>query len=295
MALLSRRWLRARIHADARRLLGSDRYVQIFYHPYDRLLTDPRAGAAVYEVVDRFAAYPVFARQTRAIERHHRRAAAQAARVCATTAELAALPEAAGRVTVIPNGVDLAHYRRERNAEEPADLRAVPHPRAVYIGALHEWFDFDLLAAVARLTPQVSYVVIGFGDQPPPPLPANVHLLGARPWTALAAYLWHCDAGIVPFRINDLTRHVDPLKFYEYMGCDLPCVSTPMYALEAHRAEGVLALAGTPAEFAGALTRALDPAARAAAAGRRAAIAEAHAWPVLARCFEAELLAASNA
>jgi glycosyltransferase involved in cell wall biosynthesis len=210
--------------------------------------------------------------------------ATRANAVIATTAQLAALVNTALPPVVIPNGVDVARYRAGRAAPLPSDLADVPAPRAVYIGALHEWFDFDLLADVARRLPRLSFVLLGFHSAPLPPLPSNVHFLGSRPWQDLPRYLAACAVGIIPFRVNDLTLHVDPLKFYEYLASDLPCVSTPMHTLEQYQSPGVLTLAATPDAFAQGVEEAL--AAKAIGAPRRTAIADAHDWGVLARQFE---------
>jgi glycosyltransferase involved in cell wall biosynthesis len=286
MATLARRLLQQRIHRDFRAILETDRYLQVVYNPSDQYLLTT-GNPVVYEIIDRFSAYPEYAGRGRWMERISRRLAARAVLVSATTEELAAQVSATRHV-VIPNGVDLKHFVDSRQDPEPDDLAAIPHPRAVYVGAIYPWFDLDLLIDMARRFPPVQFVLIGFLESALPHLPHNVRYLGPKPRHELPAYLQQCELGLIPFKIDDLTRHVDPLKFYEYMAADLPTVSTFMYTLEKYRGPGVLSLADDAETFAAGVRDML----RTARQGRNArrAIAERHAWRKLSGDFETELL-----
>lgn len=286
MAGFARRILRRRIHDDLRTIIGSEHYIQIVYNPSDQYLLDDR-NPVVYEIIDRFSAYPEYAGRRSWMERISRRLVTRASLVTATTDELAEDAPCAKRV-VIPNGVDLKHFMDSRQDAEPDDLASIPHPRAVYVGALYEWFDFDLLVETARRFPPLHFVLIGFHRKGLPVLPHNVHYLGPKPRQELPAYLQQCELGLIPFTLDDLTRHVDPLKFYEYMAADLPAVSTYMHTLEKYRGPGVLSLADDAETFAAGVRDML----RTARQGRNArrTIAERHAWRKLAADFESELM-----
>ena len=56
----------------------------------------------------------------------------------------------------------------------------------------------------------------------------NLHFLGRKPYADLPAYCRHFDVGLIPFKVNDLTRSVNPIKLREYLAAGLPVVSTPM-------------------------------------------------------------------
>ena len=43
---------------------------------------------------------------------------------------------------------------------------------------------------------------------------------------AIPSYLRHFSAGIIPFKKNELTAAVNPVKLYEYSAAGLPTVST---------------------------------------------------------------------
>ena len=156
----------------------------------------------------------------------------------------------------LANGVDVRHFAERRQA--PADYAPIPAPRAVYVGAMAEWFDFELLGYAARQRPGVSFVMIG----PPelarrrlPDLP-NLYVIGARPWDELPAYLQHAAVGLIPFDIRnhrDLVRGVNPLKLYEYAAAGLPVVSVAWPELQ--RLNAPIELAHEPADFVQAIDR----------------------------------------
>jgi glycosyltransferase involved in cell wall biosynthesis len=128
----------------------------------------------------------------------------------------------------LANGVDVGHFSELR--PPPDAYASIPMPRAVYVGLMAEWFDFDLVAFAARQRPDVSFVMIGPADlarQRLPKLP-NLHIIGAVPWSELPPYLQHAAVGLIPFDIRnhrDLVNGVNPLKLYEYAACGIPIVS----------------------------------------------------------------------
>jgi glycosyltransferase involved in cell wall biosynthesis len=84
----------------------------------------------------------------------------------------------------------------------------------------------------------------------------NLHFLGRRPYETLPAYCRHFDVGLIPFKVNELTRAVNPIKLREYLAAGLPVVSTPMpeVALYKHLIE----IADSPLEVEAALARLLN-------------------------------------
>jgi Iap family predicted aminopeptidase len=53
----------------------------------------------------------------------------------------------------------------------------------------------------------------------------HVHLLGERPPEQTAAYLLHCDVGIVPHTDEPFTYSMEPHKAYNYAAAGLPTVT----------------------------------------------------------------------
>lgn len=60
----------------------------------------------------------------------------------------------------------------------------------------------------------------------------NVHLFGHRDYRALPAYVKGFDVAVIPYRINEYTRGVFPIKFFELMASGRPVVISNLPALE---------------------------------------------------------------
>lgn len=132
----------------------------------------------------------------------------------------------------IPHGVDYAffHEKRSEDAAVPADLEGIPRPIAGFFGLIHEWIDLDLLAETARRNPGVSFVFIGKCSVDVGAVDAypNTHFLGQKPYAELPRYARHFDVGLIPFRINELTINVNPIKLKEYLALNIPVISVDL-------------------------------------------------------------------
>ena len=106
-----------------------------------------------------------------------------------------------------------------------------------FIGAVSGYkLDVELLKSVAVSRPEWSFVLIGevgLGEVgfTVENLPPNIHLLGRRSYVDLPGYCRGFAAGLLPYRINDYTSGVFPMKFFEYLAAGLHVVSTPLPAL----------------------------------------------------------------
>jgi len=238
--------------------LGFREPLLLFGHPELADLREILPGAPVaYDHMDDVLAFG----RTPAVLRHALRALVrEAALLSASSAHLAEQLRALGgrEPLLVGNGVEFARFAAEPPPPAPAALAALPRPRCLYVGSVAEWFDLELLFAVARALPAASFPVIGpLRPALAPRLqgaPPNCHFLGARPYAELPAWLRHADAGLIPFRRTPLTAGVDPVKLYEYLAAGLPVLATPFSAaLEAAAAAGAVCLAEGAEAFATAL------------------------------------------
>jgi glycosyltransferase involved in cell wall biosynthesis len=166
----------------------------------------------------------------------------------------------------LPNGVDFPQFA-VGDSSMPDDLRGIPRPIALYVGAIGEWFDFALVEELTAALPEVSFLLIGPDKAARRRLTArpNLHLLGKRPHGEVARYMRNADVGLIPFDVGgrpDLVNGIDPLKLYEYLACGLPVVATAWE--EISRLGSPAALCRTPEEHVAAIRRAItephDPA-----------------------------------
>ena len=187
------------------------------------------------------------------------------------------------RVHLFPFGVKFETFDQARNAERhpPADIAALKRPIVGYVGGLHQWVDQDLVVDVARRLPDISFAFVGPPQTDMTKLEqcANVTLLGAKPHAELPAYVREFDVGIVPYRLSDYTANVYPTKLNEYLAMGIPVVASDLFEIRRFNDEhgDIVAIARDAAEFAGAITRALDDGGPQEIA-RRVAVARENSW-----------------
>jgi len=133
----------------------------------------------------------------------------------------------------IRNGVDAERFvELARGAPRPADLPDDGRPIVGFVGALYEWVDQRLIAAVARALPDFHFVFVGpqgrRGLSERLRNTRNVRFLGRRPYERVPAYVAAFDVCWVPFDHGRIARAANPVKVYEYLALGKPVVSTPI-------------------------------------------------------------------
>jgi glycosyltransferase involved in cell wall biosynthesis len=164
-----------------------------------------------------------------------------------------------------PHGVDYQHFRAALDGPPPPpELAGLvgSGPIIGYWGWINDYFALDEIATAAEARPEWQFVLIGAAVVDVSRLESlpNVHLLGSRPYEVLPQYAAHCDVLLIPFRINELTHHVNPLKLREYLAAGVPVVSTPMpdvVATKAAKYGEAVELAETGPEFIAAIEQQL--------------------------------------
>ena len=153
---------------------------------------------------------------------------------------------------LVPHGVEFDHFASAWRSppNPPSDVADLPQPIFGFFGLIHHWMDLELLADVARMRPNYSFVLIGEAKVDTSILDGldNVLMLGRRPYSQLPAYCAAFDAGLMLFRDTLMTRHVNPIKMYEYLAAGLPVISTSLP--EANRFPKAIQIAASSREFA---------------------------------------------
>lgn len=131
-----------------------------------------------------------------------------------------------------PHGVDHAHFARAVDPATPVDpaIAALPGPVLAVVALVDHRVDLALLDAVAATRPDWTLAIVGPVHVDPGPLARrpNVRLLGPVAYDRLPSVLRGCAVGLVPFVLDDYTRHVNPIKLREYLSAGLPVVATPI-------------------------------------------------------------------
>ena len=128
------------------------------------------------------------------------------------------------------HGVDYELFSTALNVETeiPADLAALPGPVLGFYGLIEDWLDQGLIAYLAERHPDWSLALVGktMVDISALARFTNVHFLGRKPHAVLPAYCKGFAVGLIPHHVNELTRHMNPIKLREYLCAGLPIVST---------------------------------------------------------------------
>ncbi len=157
--------------------------------------------------------------------------------IFATCSELAARFRSDNRnVHIFPPGVDMSAFPDASAPEseltgDPPDrlnLSSLPRPIIGYLGGLHRFVDYELVAGMARARPGWSWVFLGAHQVSLERLQGlpNVHLLGQQPHAELAGHLRFFDVCIVPYLKTSETSTVVPTKINEYLAAGKATVST---------------------------------------------------------------------
>lgn len=187
---------------------------------------------------------------------------------------------------MLTNGVDYDAFALP--VAEPADVRDVPRPRIGYAGVVKRQLDWDLISALVARRGDWSFVFAG-ARAPHPDITAildrlakmpNVMFLGSKSVEELARYPQHFDVCMMPYRMNDYSKYIYPLKLHEYLASGRPVVSVPLPALAG--LEQHVAVACGVDEWERAIERQLLVGADADAQGRRQAEARRHDWSAIA-------------
>ncbi|MEG6584703.1 hypothetical protein [Dendrosporobacter sp. 1207_IL3150] len=131
----------------------------------------------------------------------------------------------------IPNGCDFEHFKK---AQIHQQLNGKPFSSGKsiigYIGAIAPWVDWQLVNYMAHCLPSYEFVFIGSAllQKGICMTNSNMHYLGHKDYSELPVYMSNFDFCLLPFKITDMTRGVNPIKFWEYLASGKPILSTAL-------------------------------------------------------------------
>lgn len=132
-------------------------------------------------------------------------------------------PELPGMI--LENGVEFEHFAK--SCEEPTELKDIPRPRAIYIGAVDDRLDLDAIRELAVARPELSVIIIGpHTTSKSTATLSNLFFMGAHPYASLPSFLHHADLALLPMSDHAANAGRSPMKLYEYAAAGLPTVVT---------------------------------------------------------------------
>jgi glycosyltransferase involved in cell wall biosynthesis len=241
----------------------------------------------IYHMVDEYSGYDGVSEAWRPIMQDMERDLARSADLVLVSSEtLWENKHSLNAKTVwIPNAVDFeAFAEASGRAIRPVDIIGLSSPIAGYVGAINEKLDLELLAYAAQECAGWTFLLVGpVALQDKSAQHAllelqrldNVRLLGQRPVESVPAYVASCDVCLLPYKLNEWTRHIDSLKLYEYLACGKPVVSTRVPTAE--RFSDFVHLCDGQDAFAAAIPRAQQQDSAESRAARQA-VASRNTW-----------------
>lgn len=204
-------------------------------------------------------------------------------------------PVVGDRAVFIDHGVDLGHFRRRPEFEQPDELRSIPRPRIGFFGGIDDYVvDIDLLERLAAEIPEAQLVLVGDSTCPMDRFDrySNVHQLGFRPYEEIPSLGSGFDVAIMPWVRSEWIRMCNPIKLKEYLALGLPVVTTYYPEIESYR--DVVRIAANAEEFVSVVRRTLHDGGPADPERRRAAVLDADWDHIAARLIEIGDAAASG-
>jgi len=133
----------------------------------------------------------------------------------------------------VPNGVDIQSFKQVGN-KRPEDIRGLSGRIVGVVGTFDERIDIELMSFILKSIRDATFVLVG-------PIQVNMRDLvnhprvfpaGERGYEEIPAFIEAFDVGLIPYRINEVTRAVYPVKLHEYLSLGKPVVATSLPELD---------------------------------------------------------------
>ncbi len=139
------------------------------------------------------------------------------------------------------NSIDTKFFDKYKSMNSfNSKLENINKPILGFVGAISNYkINFELVEEIAIMKPEWSIVFIGkigLGD-PYTNIDklkkySNIHFLGKKQYELIPKLISQFDVALLPCRINSYTEAMFPLKFFEYLYCNCPVVTTELDAIK---------------------------------------------------------------
>lgn len=145
------------------------------------------------------------------------------------------------KISIIRNALSEEILLEKIEQREINKIFHLVHPNTVYVGTVGEWIDYDLIFQFARDNSDITIYMVGPIAKNVQELmgkaPANIIFKGQRQHAEAMEYIKNADLVLLPFKVNDLIRCVDPVKLYEYIALGKKVISAHWDELDYFKSE----------------------------------------------------------
>ncbi|TVM36079.1 glycosyltransferase [Oceanidesulfovibrio marinus] len=227
------------------RVLRMDADLLWTYNPITTATTDlQRFKTVVYHCVDNIAAMPGLPKET--IEQREPELIRNADAIFTSAPALQDKCAALNSNThYFHNVAEFEHFNQATRVDLPVaePLRDIQGVIVGFVGALSDYkVDFNIIAGIAAARPDWTIYLLGqlgesilCRDDSALRQHDNIVLHGPVDYAELPSYLKRFDVVLLPMLINEYTKSVFPMKFFEYLAAGKPLVSTRLPAITEYR------------------------------------------------------------
>ena len=242
-------------------------YLLWFYHPEGVFyLNYLEPKIACYDCVDEYSTMPDYkAEKKKSRLKYLEKKLIEKCDIVFTTSSnlYESKKSSAQNIFLVENVGDYGHFKMAQKKTEciPRDFPPVNAPVIGFVGALDPYkVDYQLIEHIAFKKHNWIFVMIGAkqaSEDQSRKLPeySNIFYLGRKIYKDLPKYISLFDICIIPYKINDYTRHVFPIKLFEYLSAGKPVVATALPSIRKY--DGVIKIAETNEDFLLAMDNAL--------------------------------------
>jgi teichuronic acid biosynthesis glycosyltransferase TuaH len=132
---------------------------------------------------------------------------------------------------VVPNAANFELFNRSvfENSSHPK-VEGIAGKVIGYLGNIERRTDFQLLKKVLEILPDWHLVMAGPVERQYVPVEIfehdRVHFIGTVPHSEAPSVVKRFDVAIIPFKCDEVSSGIYPLKLFEYMAAGKPVVST---------------------------------------------------------------------
>lgn len=183
----------------------------------------------IYYCVDEFSKWPGVMKEM--VEEMEKRLIQKADLIVATSEELQKSKNKSSIPTyLLTHGVDISHFESSKSLEPVPSINKLRKPVIGYFGLFDERSDTDLIEYLAVSKPEWSFIFIGpvKVDLKTLKKNSNLHFFLPVTYSELPKYLAGINLFIVPYKMDELSRYINPLKLKECLAAGKPVVSTAL-------------------------------------------------------------------